>query len=115
MANGAINAINRTAAATDNSYVRTDLGIRASNDETKNLISTTFGQYIKNNLEAFWGAVGLDPNVNIAYQKIMSDPNAAIDMGNNRVAYPHSAVGNLHAFNEVGNPRGGVFTMQTIA
>ncbi|MDE6138275.1 MAG: hypothetical protein K2F57_02255 [Candidatus Gastranaerophilales bacterium] len=102
----------RTTASTDN-YVKTDLGIKHTDDETKNVISSTFG-LIKNNLEALWYSVGLEPNVNIAYEKTMSDPNQCINV-NGKNFYPHPGVGNLKAYNEMGNPAGGCFSMQTLA
>lgn len=108
-----IDAIRQTAASRDDNYIKTDLGIKRTDEETKNLISSTFG-IIKNNLEAFWYSVGLDPNVNIAYEKTMTDPNASFEVQGKRF-YPHPGVGNLKAYNEAGNPSGGCFTMQTLA
>ncbi len=108
-----IDQINRTAAASDDKYIRTDLGIKPTNEETANLISSTFG-VIKNNLEALWYSVGLEPNVNIAYEKTMMDPNMCIEV-RGRKFYPHPGVGNLKAYNEAGNPAGGCFSMQTLA
>ena len=67
----AIKGITEVTATTDN-YVKTDFGIKVTDDDTRNIMSATFG-VIKNNLEALWYAVGLDPNVNIAYQKTLSD------------------------------------------
>ena len=75
----AINGITEASATTDN-YVKTDFGIKVTDEETKNVISATFG-VIKNNLEALWYAVGLEPNVNVAYQKTMMDPNKCIGCG----------------------------------
>lgn len=108
----AINEITGVTATTDN-YVRTDFGIRVSDDETRNLISSTFG-LLKNNLESLWYSVGLEPNVNIAYEKTMMDPSQCIEVGNKRF-FPHPGVGNLKAYNEYGHPAGGCFSMQTLA
>lgn len=108
-----IEEINRAAAAAEDNHLRIDLGIRESNEETANLISSTFG-VIKNNLEALWYSVGLDPNVNVAYEKTMTDPNMCIE-ARGRKYYPHPGVGNLQAYNEAGNPSGGCFSMQTLA
>ena len=40
--------VNRNAASTDPEFVEVDLGIRQADEETRNLISATFG-IIKNN------------------------------------------------------------------
>ncbi len=108
----AINEIKEVSATTDN-YVKTDFGIKVTDNETRNIMSATFG-VIKNNLEALWYAVGFEPNVNIAYQKTMSDPNQCIDVRGKKF-YPHPGVGNLRAYNENGHPSGGCFSMQTMA
>lgn len=107
-----VEIINRTAANADN-YVRADLGIKRNDEETGNIISSTFG-VIKNNLEALWYSVGLDPNVNAAYEKTMTDPSQGFEV-NGKMFYPHPGVGNLQAYNEAGNPSGGCFSMQTLA
>ena len=67
--NREIMAINRTAAAQEGNYVTSDFGIKSSNEETRNIISSTFGM-IKHNLDALWNSVGLDPNVNNAYDLV---------------------------------------------
>lgn len=108
----ALDKINRSAATTE-TYVQADLGIKRTDEETKNVISSTFG-IIKNNLEALWYSVGLEPNVNIAYEKTMTDPSQCIEVGGKKF-YPHPGVGNLRAYNEAGNPAGGCFSMQTLA
>jgi hypothetical protein len=110
--NSEVLQVNRNAATTE-TYVTTDLGIQKTDDETKNIVSSTFGM-IKNNLQAFWYSVGLEPNVNIAYEKIISDPSNCIEVGGKKF-YPHPGVGNLRAYNEMGNPSGGCFSMQTMA
>ena len=112
MADQAIQAINETAAV-HAGYVQTNLPIKKSDAETRNVISNTFGQYLKNNLEAIWYAIGLNPNVNIAYQNAMTDPSQCIETKGKKF-YQHPGVGNLHPYNENGNPAGGVFTMQTV-
>ncbi len=108
-----IDAINRTAAIREDNYITSDLGIRKNDAETQNVISSTFGM-IKNNLEALWYSVGLDPNVNMAYEKSMTDPNSSFEVKGKRY-YMHPGVGNLQPYNEAGNPSGGCFTMQTLA
>jgi hypothetical protein len=110
--NSEVLQVNRNAATTE-TYVTTDLGIRKFDEETRNLVSSTFGM-IKNNLEAFWYSVGFEPNVNIAYEKTINDPNNCIEVGGKKF-YPHPGVGNLRAYNEMGNPSGGCFSMQTMA
>lgn len=111
--NRSVSAINQVAATNENNYVSTDLGIKSTNEETRNVISSTFGM-IKNNLEAFWYSVGLDPNVNNAYEKTMTDPSQCFEIQGKKF-YQHPGVGNLKAYNEVGNPSGGCFTMHTLA
>ncbi|MBR6722740.1 hypothetical protein IKL64_04735 [bacterium] len=108
----AIDKVNRNVATTE-TYVRADLGIKRTDEETKNVISSTFGM-IKNNLEALWYSVGLDPNVNIAYENTMNDPNRCVEV-NGKKFYHHPGVGNLRPYNEMGNPSGGCFSMQTMA
>ena len=109
--NGRIQEVNQIAAA-DNEYVATDLGIDYYDDETKNLISSTFG-VIKNSLQSFWYSTGLDPNVNNAYAETLSDPEKCFEI-RGKVFYPHPGVGNLHAYNESGNPSAGCFTMHVM-
>lgn len=109
----AASLVNRNAASTDPKFVEVNLGIKKTDDETRNLISATFG-IIKNNIEAMWYAIGLEPNVNAAYQDTMMDPNSCIEVKGKKF-YPHPGVGNLHAYNEAGNPSGGCFSMQTLA
>jgi len=108
----AIQDITGVNAKTEN-YVKTDFGIKVTDEETKNIISSTFGM-LKNNLESLWYSVGLEPNVNLAYEKTMMDPNQCIEVGNKKF-FPHPGVGNLKAYNEAGNPSGGCFSMQTLA
>ncbi len=108
-----IEAVNRKVIAANDRYITTDFGIRPTNEETANVISSTFG-VIKNSLDALWYSVGLDPNVNMAYEKTIMDPNMSFEV-NGKKFYPHPGVGNLRAYNEAGNPSGGCFTMQTLA
>jgi hypothetical protein len=112
-----IERFNRTVAMDGNNrYIPTKMNIGKSDEETKHVISNTFGQFLKNNLEAFWSetCLGFDPNVTMAYQEIMTNPNNAINI-DGKTYYPHSGVGNLQAYNESGNPSGGCFTMYTMA
>lgn len=104
--------ITRHAAATNDVYKNIDLGIRISDDETRNIISSTFG-VIKNNLDAFWSSVGFEPNVNTAYHNTMTAPEKATE-AEGKIYFPHPGVGNLKAYNEAGNPSGGVFTLSTL-
>jgi len=105
--------VNRNAAAVDPKFVEVNFGIKNTDEETRNVISATFG-VIKNSIESLWYSVGLDPNVNMAYEKTMMDPNNAIEV-QGKLFYPHPGVGNLRAYNESGNPSGGCFSMQTLA
>lgn len=102
----------RNELVTNSFYKNVDLGIRSSDEETKNIISSTFG-VIKNNLYAFWASVGFEPNVNTAYQNTMTNPNMATE-NNGKIYFPHPGVGNLKAYNETGNPSGGSFTLSTL-
>lgn len=111
--NREIMTINRTAAAQEGNYVTSDFGIKSSNEETRNIISSTFGM-IKHNLDALWNSVGLDPNVNNAYEKTMTDPNMCMEIQGKKF-YQHPGVGNLRPYNDMGNPAGGCFTMHTMA
>lgn len=105
--------VNRNVAQTAPQFVKVDLKIKRTDEETRNIVSATFG-VIKNNVDAIWHAIGLEPNVNLAYQNMMSDPNNCIEVKGMKF-YPHPGVGNLKAYNEAGNPSGGCFSMQTLA
>lgn len=105
-----IDAVNRTAAATGD-YQKIDLGIKSTNEETRNVVSSTFGQFIKNNLSAFWSGIGLDQNVTADIQKIAADPNLVIEGVNGKNYMPHSLVGRLNPYNEDGYPAGGCLSM----
>lgn len=107
-----LNSITKANATTDN-YVKTDFDIKVTDEETRNVMSATFG-VIKNSMDALWYSVGLDPNVNIAYQKTMMDPSQCIEAQGKRF-FPHPGVGNIRAYNEDGHPSGGCFSMQTLA
>lgn len=109
----AIDAINGIAAGAPGSYVSTDFGIERTNEETRNVISNTFGA-LKNNLDMLWSAVGLDANVTGTYQQVMSDPNMAMEF-NGRIYRPHPGVGNLKPYNDLGNPSMGCFSLYTMA
>ena len=109
----ATDEINRYSASQNPNFVKVDFGIRKTDDETRNIISSTFG-VIKNNISALWNSVGLEPNVNMAYEQAMQDPNSAIEV-KGKTFFPHPGVGNLQPYNEAGNPAGGCFTMQTLA
>lgn len=104
---------NRVTASTD-SYVRTNFNIKPTDEETRNVISSTFGVIKNNILQAFWYATGLDDNVNGAFQQSMTDPSQSFEANGKRYyAYP-GGVGKLQAYNEAGNPADGCFSMQVI-
>lgn len=105
--------VNRNAASTNPEFVEVKFNIERTDEETRNLISATFG-IIKNNIEAIWNSTGLEPNVNTAYQTAMTNPDTCFEVKGKKF-YPHPGVGNLKAYNEAGNPSGGCFTMQTLA
>ena len=110
----AINSLKTNAAQDKDNYVKTNLKIDRNDEETQNLISTTFS-IIKNNIHnALMYAIGTDPNVSIAYIKNEQDPNNCIVIGD-KTLYKHPGVGMMQAYNEMGNPSGGVYTMHTIA
>lgn len=104
---------NRVAAMGESTYVRTDLNIKKTDEETRNVISSTFGVIKSNILQAFWYATGLDGNVNGAYQQAMTDPDKSFEVQGKKY-YTYPGVGKLQAYNEMGNPADGCFTMQTI-
>lgn len=105
--------INRIAAMGENIYTPTDLNIKRTDEETRDVISSTFGVIKKNILQAFWFATGLDGNVNSAYQQAMTDPSLSFEV-KGKTYYTYPGVGKLQAYNEMGNPSDGCFTMQTI-
>ena len=113
MDNRAINNLITDAAKNKNNYVQTNLKIDRNDDETRNLVSATFS-LIKNNIaNALMYAVGTDDNVSIAYIKNEQDPATTIQIGD-KVLHRHPGVGLMQAYNEMGNPSGGVYTMHTI-
>lgn len=107
-----IDAINNFAAGNSDNYVTTNLRIDRTNEETRNIISNTFGA-IKNNFNILWSAIGLDPNVTNSYQQVLSNPEMSMEF-NGRRYYPHTGVGNLHPYNELGNPKDGCFSLYTM-
>lgn len=109
----AVDAINRTSVSYNNAYTATNLNIKAYDEETKNVISNTFG-VLKHDFNASWNAIGFEPNVNIAYEQTIMNGENSFEM-DGKIYYQHSGVGNLKAYNEIGNPSGGCFTMHTIA
>ena len=100
----AIESIRSISAKSEN-YSTTDLGIKNYDDETKNIMSSTFG-VVKNNLMALWYAIGLNPNVTSVYTQTMMDAG--------KTYFPHPGVGNLHPYNESGNPSDGCFQFHTL-
>ena len=110
--NQAIESIKSIGATSESAYVSTNLGISPSNEETQGIISSTFG-VLKQSLEAFWYATGLDPNVNNAIANTMNDPNQYMEIQGKKF-YPHTGVGRIQAYNEMGNPSGGCFTLHTM-
>jgi hypothetical protein len=96
---------NRKMAAIEGSYESNPMN-------TDGLMSSTFS-VIKNNIySALMHAVGLDDNVSISYLK--QDPNDGIPVGD-KVLQPYTGVGIMQAYNELGNPSCGVYSMHTIA
>ena len=101
-----IDTYNTKIAATEGNY-------KSNPMNAGGLMKDTFS-VIKNNLfNALQNAVGCDANVSIAFLRQQGDPNAGIQAGD-RVLYPHPGVGMIHAYNELGNPSGGVYTLHTI-
>ncbi|MCM1338127.1 MAG: hypothetical protein NC191_00465, partial [Muribaculaceae bacterium] len=81
-------------AALNATYTSTNFGIRKTDAETCNVISNTFGKYLKNNLQACWNAIGFSPNVNLAFQKAMTDPQQCME-SNGKKYYMIPAVGSI--------------------
>ena len=108
-----VEAFNRKSISFNNDYKATNLGIKSYDEETKNIISNTFG-VIKHNLNAFWYSIGFEPNVNIAYEQAMMNNETSFEL-EGKIYHQHPGVGNLKAYNEIGNPSGGCFTMHTLA
>ncbi len=109
----AVEAFNRVSISSNNAYTVTNLDIKTYDEETRNVISNTFG-VIKHNLDSFWYSIGFDPNVNIAYEQAMMDNENSFEV-DGKTYYRHPGVGTLKAYNEIGNPSGGCFTMHTLA
>ena len=108
-----LDAINRTATSSGAGYVKTDLGIKTTNEETRNLVSGTYGQFIKNNIQAFWYALGCEPNVTGALNNIMYSGNASFER-DGRTYFANTEVGNMRPYDLDGQPTGGCFTMTAI-
>lgn len=102
----------RSISARSENYSTTDLGIKNYDEETRNIMSSTFG-VVKNNLMALWYAIGLNPNVTSVYTQTMMDANQAMTF-NGKTYFPHPGVGNLHPYNESGNPSDGCFQFHTL-
>ena len=108
----AVHKVQAMATASGEGYVTTNLGINNSN-ETKGILGATFGAVTRNILDLAWSAIGFDANVTAGYEKIMTDPNQAIEI-NGKNYYLHPGIGNLMPYNEFGNPSGGVFSLYTM-
>ena len=114
--NGASSAMayNNNVVASDPKFVKTTFNeIKESDDETRNLVSNTFGQ-LKKYVEGMFYCNGFSTNVSNAYYSAMNDPNEQINVGD-KVYCQHPGVGNFRAYNEMGNPAGGCFSMHTYA
>ena len=111
-----VSKVNSTMIADGNRYVATDMGRKISEDdpETSNIISSTYGMIKDRIWELVYDSVGFDPNVNFAYQQVMTDPNQCIEY-KGRKFYQHPGVGAIRAYNEAGNPSQGCFTLHTMA
>jgi hypothetical protein len=112
----ALNAVNNLPSfrGGGNGYLKIDLGIKSSDNETRNLMRDVWGGFIKNNLEVIYNGLGLDPNVTNDIAKIVNDPNMGFESHGKRYI-PHSAVGNMRPNNLDGMPTGGCFTMTALA
>ena len=107
----AVTAVNNLAARGEESYVSKPLNISSTNDETRNVISSTFS-VIKNNLyNALQNAVGLGDTVSISY--LRQDPNNGIRVGD-KILQPYTGVGIMQPYNELGNSSCGVYSLHTI-
>lgn len=75
--NGASSAMayNNNVVASDPKFVKTTFNeIKESDDETRNLVSNTFGQ-LKKYVEGMFYCNGFSTNVSNAYYSAMNDPN----------------------------------------
>ena len=107
----AVNAVNNLAAVNEGSYISKPLNISSTNEETRDIISSTFS-IIKNNLyNTLINAVGLSDNVSISYLK--QDPDAGIRVGD-KILQPYTGVGTMQPYNELGNSSCGVYSLHTI-
>lgn len=103
-----IDSFNR-AAVRGESYQRIDLNIRKADDETRNVISNTFG-HLKNNIYALFQGSGLNENVTMDIYKISSNPNLSVQGQDGRVYYPQSLVGIQNPYTQDGNLRTGLYS-----
>lgn len=107
MQSRAVEAVNRTQAATGEGYIQTNL------NPEQGSIGATFGAIMKNIHEAVFGGIGLDANVSEGIAQIMANPNNAIEV-KGRTYYPHTSIGNLRPYNDDGNPSGGCFSFYSM-
>lgn len=110
-----IDAIRSVGATAEGSYTQVNLApenTMQAKAELGEAIRATYSA-LKGQIEAFFYGEGLSQNVTNANLNIMNDPNQYIEVQGKRF-YPHSGVGRLQAYNELGNPSGGCFTLHTM-
>lgn len=108
-----IDTLNRVSIRGE-AYQKTDLNIKKTDDETRNVISNTFG-HLKNNIYALFQGTGLNENVTMDIYKISSDPNLSVQGQDGRVYYPQSLVGIQNPYTQEGNNRTGFYSQVYLA
>lgn len=109
----AVNSVNNIAASSEGSYISTPLNISSNNEETRNVISSTFSLIKSNLINALPFAVGFEPNVSIDYIKTQNDPNRCMVVDNKKF-WELSAVGRIQTYDQDGNRLGGISSFQTM-
>ncbi len=109
----AVNSVNNIAASSEGSYVSTTLNISNTNEETRNIMSSTFSLIKSDFVNALMNAVGFDPNVSIDFIKTQNDPNRCMVVDNKKF-WELSAVGRIQTYDQDGHKTGGISSFQTM-
>ncbi len=105
-------AVNSISAASG-TYQKIDLGIKSTDDGTRNIVSELYGGYIKNSIDAILSGIGLAYSVTKSCQMLENDPNSYFVVGDKKYI-PNTPVGNLHPYTEDGSPAGGCRTIHML-
>ena len=108
----AVNDINR-ASITGDSYLNLNLGIKRTDPDTENVVSSTYGVLKNSLLETLGSYVGLNSNVDMAVAVSTMDEQNSFE-ANGRLFHPYPGVGDLRNYNEAGYPQGGCFSLHLI-